>query len=163
MSAGGKTSIYKAYGSKSELTRASGEWKLTARPGGWVLAERSLKDGKTERVRLLAHEAKGKLGALVGGHLWFGDVQESRAGATTAGSDADLIAQFPGKVRKILVAAGTKVEEGAPLVLVEAMKMEFAIKAPFAGTIAKINVQEGQQLSPGTKFVDLTPSETKKS
>ena len=56
---------------------------------------------------------------------------EQRGGA--GGEEhADLVAQFPGKVRKVLVAEGAQVAEGEPLVLVEAMKMEFAVKAPRA-------------------------------
>jgi biotin carboxyl carrier protein len=41
--------------------------------------------------------------------------------------------------------------------LLEAMKMEFSIKAPFAGVVKKLCVQEGQQLSPGQQLVDLIP------
>ena len=36
--------------------------------------------------------------------------------------------------------------------------MEFAIKAPFAGKIARVLVKEGQQLAPGDRFVDLEAS-----
>jgi biotin carboxyl carrier protein len=39
--------------------------------------------------------------------------------------------------------------------MVEAMKMEFAIKAEVAGTVKKILVTEGQQLTPGQKLVDF--------
>ena len=45
-----------------------------------------------------------------------------------------------GKIRKILVKDGDQVEMGTPLVLVEAMKMEFSIKAPSKGTVKKILV-----------------------
>ena len=38
---------------------------------------------------------------------------------------------------------------------VEAMKMEFAIQAPCAGTVKKVRVAEGQQLSPGDLMVDF--------
>ncbi len=151
--------IYRAYGSKNELPRPGSSngapWKFTSRPGGWVLAERLRADGTYERVRFLASESRGKLSVSLGGHLWFGDVQDQRAAGGAGTSDADLIAQFPGKVRKVLVRAGAIVKEGDPLVLVEAMKMEFAVKAPFAGTIQAVLVKEGQQLSPGDRFVDL--------
>lgn len=103
----------------------------------------------------------GKLTVSFRGWHWHGEVSEERrsAGASTGpgGGDSDLIAQFPGKVRKILVQAGARVNEGDPLVLLEAMKMEFSIRAPFAGTVAKLLVQEGQQISPGTRLLDLMP------
>jgi biotin carboxyl carrier protein len=56
-----------------------------------------------------------------------------------------------------LVREGDQVAEGAPLMLLEAMKMEFSIKAPFNGTVKKLCVQEGQQLSPGQQLVEVEP------
>jgi biotin carboxyl carrier protein len=134
-------------------------WTLTLRPGGWVLAERRLSNGEVERRRLLVHEARGKFAASLSGFHWHGELSKpARAGSgSAAGSDADLTAQFPGKVRKRVVIEGQTVTEGEPLILVEAMKMEFAIKAPFAGVVRKILVQEGQQLSPGDRFLELEP------
>jgi biotin carboxyl carrier protein len=151
---------FKVSGKRVELPEAAASglagWKLTQRPGGWILAE----GPNGERERLMATEARGRLGASLGGVLWQGDVardQRASGGGSSAGSDADLVAQFPGKVRKVLVEAGAMVAEGDPLVLVEAMKMEFAIKAPFAGRVEKVLVKEAQQLSPGDRFVELVP------
>lgn len=126
--------------------------KWTRRPGGWLVYESA--DGA--RGRIMIHEARGQLSFATGGKLFAGTiVSESRHGRAQGGADSDLVAQFPGKVRKILIQAGAEVEEGAPLVLVEAMKMEFSIKAPSRGKIAKILVSEGQQLSPGDRFVEF--------
>jgi biotin carboxyl carrier protein len=127
-------------------------WKLSLRPGGWILAE----GPEGQRERLSVFESRGRLAASLGGVLYQGElVEKQRAGQSAAGSDSDLIAQFPGKVRKILVQEGAQVAEGEPLVLVEAMKMEFAIKAPFAGRVTRVLVKEAQQLSPGDRFVEL--------
>lgn len=149
---------FKISGKRVELPEVTlAGWKLSRRPGGWILAE----GPNGERERLAVFEAQGRLGVSLGGVLWQGEVaKDQRAGAAgAAGSDADLIAQFPGKVRKILVQAGAIVAENEPLVLVEAMKMEFAIKAPFAGKVVSVLVEEGQQLSPGDRFVELAPVE----
>lgn len=147
---------FRAYGSRSALPSATGRWKLSIRPGGWIVAERETPGGGQERRRIAIAEARGALGASLGGLLWQGEVLETREGAGgDAGSETDLTAQFPGKVRKILVQAGQEVKAGEPLCLVEAMKMEFAIKAPFAGKVMKILVAEAQQLSPGDRLVDL--------
>lgn len=141
-----------------EMSGVSGApvgWKLTERPGGWVVAE----SPEGARMRFMLHEARGKLAFTMatGAPVTFqGEVAvESRAGASGAGSDSDLIAQFPGKVRKVLVAEGATVAAGDPLLLVEAMKMEFPVVAPFSGVVTKLLVKEGQQLSPGDRFLEL--------
>ncbi len=135
---------------------AGGEWKFEQRPGGYWIAERTGKDGVRERVRVVLSNVRGKLGTSIGGHPLFGEVVATVRGGSSAGSgDADLVAQFPGKVRKVMVKEGQQVAEGEPLVMVEAMKMEFSVKAPMAARVKKLLVKEGQQLSPGDRFVDL--------
>lgn len=131
---------------------AAGDFTFTQRPGGWIIAQ----DASGKRHRFAIHESRGKIAASLGGALYLGEViQNQRVSSGAAQSDADLIAQFPGKVRKVLVTVGATVAQDEPLLLIEAMKMEFAVKAPFAGKITKIHVTEGQQLSPGTRFLDL--------
>ena len=150
---------YKVSGKRVEIPGQAGEWKLTPRPGGWVIAE----SPTGERRRVMLTEVRSKLSFSVGGTLYHGEVaRDARGGAGGAGSgsDADLVAQFPGKVRKVCVVDGAKVAEGESLVLVEAMKMEFAIKAPYAGTVTRVLVKEAQQLSPGDRFVDLQADES---
>ena len=56
---------------------------------------------------------------------------------------------MPGIVKKLLVSAGTEVETGAPLLLLEAMKMENEILSPAAGTIQEIVVAEGDAVAAG--------------
>lgn len=150
-------SLFRVSGKKYELkSDPAGEWKFERRPGGYIIAERKLSNGSVQRHRVMFSESKGKLGTWIAGHPLFGDVAAvSRGGAAAASSDADLVAQFPGKVRKVLVAAGDKVAEGDPLVMVEAMKMEFSVKSPRAAKVKAVLVKEGQQLSPGDRFVDL--------
>jgi biotin carboxyl carrier protein len=130
--------------------------KFETRPGGWIIAT----DVNGKRHRFSIEEVRGKLSFSVLKQSGFGEIQMAAAlfksaGASVAQIAADLTAQFPGKVRKILVKAGAVVAEGEPLLLVEAMKMEFAIKAPVAGLVVKFLVAEGQQLSPGDRFLDF--------
>jgi biotin carboxyl carrier protein len=149
---------FRVSGKKLAVPAPAEGWSFETRPGGWVVASRARTDGSVERKRLFVFEAKGKLSFSVDGFLYHGAVEaKGRAGTAAGGTDADLVAQFPGKVRKVLVAEGQAVEVGTPLLLLEAMKMEFSVKAPFAGTIEKIRVTEGQQLSPGDRFLDLKP------
>lgn len=153
-----KSETVKIAGKRVELPAgADAEWSFEERAGGlWIATH--VQTGERKRVAVRASQSE--IAFSVGGKLGLAkrELSARRAGASAAGSDADLVAQFPGKVRKVLVAAGAQVTEGDPLVLVEAMKMEFSIKAPFAGRVAKIHVTEGQQLAPGHRFLDLEPA-----
>ncbi|MBI4925956.1 MAG: ATP-grasp domain-containing protein [Bdellovibrio sp.] len=68
---------------------------------------------------------------------------------------SELEVQFPGKVRKILVKKGDYVQRGEVLLLVEAMKMEFAIKAPYSATIKELFTKEGQQINIGDRYLNF--------
>ena len=60
--------------------------------------------------------------------------------------DGDILAPMPGKVIAVDVAAGQPVEAGQRLLVLEAMKMEHALTAPFAGIVAELSAKEGQQV-----------------
>jgi len=146
----------KLSGKKHEWTEASAEtrneWSLEKRPGGWIVATNTRTN---ERMRFFYARAKQQFWAKIHGQDFFGErLPVNRAGSANE-SASDFTAQFPGKVRKILVSDGQSVEENAPLLMIEAMKMEFAIKASNAGTVKKVLVTEGQQLTPGQKLLDF--------
>jgi acetyl-CoA carboxylase biotin carboxylase subunit len=69
---------------------------------------------------------------------------------TAAGSQT---APMPGVVRRVAVVAGDKVEAGAALVVIEAMKMEHTIAAPAAGVVQSVRVAVGDQLDAGQVLV----------
>jgi methylmalonyl-CoA carboxyltransferase 1.3S subunit len=60
-----------------------------------------------------------------------------------------LRAPISGTVTKIVADAGTAVEPGAVLLVLEAMKMETEITAPVAGTVAEVAVAPGDAVSGG--------------
>lgn len=62
---------------------------------------------------------------------------------------------MPGKVIAVLVEPGAKVERGAPLLIMEAMKMEHTIHAPTAGTIGEILYGVGEQVPEGAELLVL--------
>ena len=64
-------------------------------------------------------------------------------------------APFGGSVWKVLVAAGDEVAAGDTIAIIEAMKMEYAVQSPGAGTIAAVYVQERQALQPGAPMLAL--------
>jgi acetyl-CoA/propionyl-CoA carboxylase biotin carboxyl carrier protein len=63
----------------------------------------------------------------------------------TAG-DGTLLAPMPGSLLAVDVAEGERVEEGQRLGVLEAMKMEVALTAPFAGTVTQVGAGVGDQV-----------------
>jgi 3-methylcrotonyl-CoA carboxylase alpha subunit len=76
------------------------------------------------------------------------------------GGDAGLTAPMPGKVIAVHVAKGARVAKGAPLLVMEAMKMEHSIVAPKDGVIDDILYGVGDQVLEGAALVAFTPAET---
>ncbi len=74
--------------------------------------------------------------------------------AAHAGEDR-LDAPMPGKIVEVLVAEGDHVAEGQRLVVMEAMKMEFTVRAPHDGRVARLTVRPGQLVEAGTELVDV--------
>ena len=62
---------------------------------------------------------------------------------------------MPGLVLKVLFAPGDQVERGAPLVILEAMKMEHAVVAPRDGVIESVNCREGEMVQAGVDLVTM--------
>lgn len=60
-----------------------------------------------------------------------------------AAGDGTLLAPMPGTVLAVNVAEGQQVAEGETLGIMEAMKMELALKAPFAGTVTTVGAAAG--------------------
>ena len=56
---------------------------------------------------------------------------------------ADILAPLAGKVMKLLVAPGSKVEEDDELLVIEALKMENTVYATSGGTVKEIKVKVG--------------------
>ncbi|HXG77577.1 MAG TPA: biotin carboxylase N-terminal domain-containing protein [Gaiellaceae bacterium] len=70
------------------------------------------------------------------------------------GSSA-VTAPMPGSVLRVEVAPGDEVAARAPLVVLEAMKMEIPVHSPFAGTVAAVHVAPGDRVAGGAVLVDL--------
>jgi len=68
-----------------------------------------------------------------------------------------LMAPMPGKVVKLLVKEGDKVEEGQSLLILEAMKMQNEFKSPTPGVVAKLHVAEGGTVETAQSMVTLGP------
>lgn len=93
------------------------------------------------------------------GELWRADVTDKGARARARHRDHSTAAPMPGVITKILVAAGDVVTKGAPLLVLEAMKMEHQINAPHDGTVSAINCREGELVQPGLDLVTVARQE----
>ncbi len=74
--------------------------------------------------------------------------------ALPAGS---LTAPMPGTVLRMAVTEGSRVEEGATVAVLEAMKMEHVVAAPAAGTVVELRVAAGSQVDTGAVLAVLKP------
>jgi 3-methylcrotonyl-CoA carboxylase alpha subunit len=68
-----------------------------------------------------------------------------------------LVAPMPGKVVAVLVEAGAEVKKGAPLLVLEAMKMEHTVVSPRDGRVAAVHFAAGALVTEGAQLVALEP------
>ena len=156
---------------------------LTYQPQQWLLAHgdaiRTLTDLRvTNEARLennadknpgaariaLRLDGKVVLGTVVraqetfhvfhGGHHWQLLWRDPIAHAGEAEDEGGrLTAPMPGKIIALLVAQGAVVEKGAPLLIMEAMKMEHTIHAPHAGIVEELLYVVGDQVIEGVQLL----------
>jgi len=140
-------------------------------PGGYALALGALRVFASgtfeERGRLLARIGERRLHAAVIAagerrHVFFEGrsypivrVDASLGAGEGAEVAGGLTAPMPGKVIALLAEPGRKVEKGAPLLVLEAMKMEHTIQAPRAGVVRSFRFAPGDQVSEGAELVEL--------
>ena len=72
-----------------------------------------------------------------------------------SGGGGGLTAPMPGKIVALLAPVGQPLERGAPLLILEAMKMEHTITAPQAGTVNGFRYAVGDQVADGAELVDF--------
>lgn len=70
-------------------------------------------------------------------------------------SGGGLAAPMPGRIRRILAFPGDRVAHGDAVLILEAMKMEHAIRAPVAGTVTRIFHSEGDLVEAGTALAEI--------
>jgi 3-methylcrotonyl-CoA carboxylase alpha subunit len=112
-----------------------------------------------EAPRGHAMEVGGERLLFLDGEAWPIDLPRADHAGGGAVSDGSLLAPMPGKVIAVEVREGDKVAKGQKLLVLEAMKMEQAMLAPFDGTVAELKADVGGQVSEGTVLVRVEKEE----
>lgn len=94
----------------------------------------------TYQIEIIDAQTRYKLAREKGSHIDEGNV---------------ILSPMPGKVVKILVSEGNKVEVGQTLIIISAMKMESEFKAKVAGIIKHISVKEGETIDANKELISI--------
>jgi biotin carboxyl carrier protein len=145
-----------------ELERDEGRWKITL-DGHAVNADAVQLDPNTLSLLFDGHSYEIRISSSAGGVLrlqtglqeFTAEVADPRAwrgrrhGVLELDGRQQVVAPMPGKVVRVLVEVGDKVEAGQGLLVVEAMKMQNEIRSPKGGTVERLHVKEGQPVNAG--------------
>jgi len=113
------------------------------------------------RVRVAGARRSSSIMVAAGPFVAEFTAVEGRAAHRVGGLAApEVDAPMPGKVLKVLVTEGQAVEQGDPLIVLEAMKMETTLYAESPAIVAKICVEAGQMVDHGARLVELKPAAT---
>ena len=108
---------------------------------------------RTTATAVVAGERRHLFG---NGRAWqFAAVDPLHHSGEGGGAEGGLLAPMPGKVIALIAAEGAVVEKGAPLLILEAMKMEHTITAPAAGTVKGFRFAVGDQVGDGAELVEF--------
>jgi biotin carboxyl carrier protein len=118
-------------------------------------------------VDVLAVETKDAIEVLAVGESYTVGTTRSRKGRGGKHEEGDsgefedgkwlLRAPITGSIVEIRVAVGDRVEAGAVLLTVEAMKMQNELRSRVAGQVAAIKAEKGQRVETGSVLVEVTP------
>jgi biotin carboxyl carrier protein len=144
-----------------ELREVEGEWE--ARVNGEPLRLSLADVGEGRAVVRHAGESHELHFARDGGALhWFWEgvsyklalarEDKHRSARQDTGT---LEAPMPGRVSAVKVAVGSRVRKGEELLVVEAMKMENALRSPRAGLVRAVHVEVGEMVAPGRALVEI--------
>ncbi len=118
----------------------------------------SILDGNRSLTAHVARDGDDRHLSLGGPAYVMTSGTSSRSGGGDRGgvvSDGKITTPMPGKVVRVEVAGGAEVTEGQTLVIVEAMKMEHELRAPFAGRVSAVHFSDGDTVQFGDVLVEV--------
>jgi 3-methylcrotonyl-CoA carboxylase alpha subunit len=133
-------------------------------PGGRVQVRGELRGGGEliadvggARIRATVVRSLDELVVMMQGRAHRLMLHDPDAAAERDVDAGRLTAPMPGKVVAVMVNAGAAVKKGAPLVVLEAMKMEHTITSPRDGKVAEVLFGVGALVSEGAQLLALEP------
>jgi 3-methylcrotonyl-CoA carboxylase alpha subunit len=124
------------------------------RTGGSIAA--SL-DGLHAKARVFVYEIHAHVW-LDGQHFDFVHEDPRSKEFSASASRGGLTTPLPGVVAAVAVTAGQVVAAGDVLMVIEAMKMEHTITAPYAGTVESLHFARGDRVPEGSALLELAPA-----
>jgi 3-methylcrotonyl-CoA carboxylase alpha subunit len=147
-------------------TQTGGSFRLGLRGRDRLARARKIDDrrlffeceGHAREAGFVAIDAGLKV--FVDGGMWTAALVDplATAGLDHAG-EAALTAPMSGRVVALFAEAGRRVEKGAPLMAIEAMKMEHTIFAPAEGLLKSFRFAVGEQVEEGSELLEFEPIE----
>lgn len=130
-----------------------------------LLVRTASEDGPQHTVHL--SPGRRPTHAASGGDVLAVEVESAQEAALKAAlastgsgsSNGTIKAPMPGRVVRVLVADGDAVQADAPLLIVEAMKMENEVRAPAAGVVRRLSVAAGDTVEAGQLLCEVAAPE----
>ncbi|HYW03769.1 MAG TPA: biotin carboxylase N-terminal domain-containing protein [Gammaproteobacteria bacterium] len=130
---------------------------LVGEPGGEGALLTLRVDGHPRRCRVVAHARR--LAVTLDGTRHPFRIADGAHGSGPAHEEADMLSPMPGRIVKVHVAAGQRVTAGTPLLVLEAMKMEYTLRAPADGEVAAVRFTEGDVVEADEPLIEFHPDE----
>ncbi len=144
----------------AEVEYRAEDYRISIGPAHFAVSGKSCENGRIDavidgqRVHGTVIPYRGRL------HVFCADqsyvltyVDPLEIAAQSHSSESSLLAPMPGRVIAQLVEPGDHVEKGTPLVVLEAMKMEYTIHAPAAGRVESFHFAVGDQVTEGAELL----------
>lgn len=115
------------------------------------------REGK--RILVKAMKIGHELWLHINGETWVIDqkpkVNKKQSSGGVDSSSGEVLAPMPGKILRITVSKDDAIEKDQIVVVMEAMKMEYSLPSPAAGTVAEILCRVNQQVELGSTLVKI--------
>ena len=127
--------------------RQSGDTLVAVEHGGQVFPVRAVREGQRVFVWSAGRTFEFRIEPASG---------PAPARVRSAGAEGGgLLSPMPGRIRRVLAAEGDTVSRGQVLLILEAMKMEHAIRSPRDGRLVRLAYAEGDLVEAGVALAEI--------
>ncbi len=147
------------------VEREGASFQITIGEQRYTVTAQQVADGEFDldldgqRLRAYVARVGSRRYVALAGETWLVEEAQTRrrkrTGAASGAALGGLEATMPGSVLEVPVSEGDEVARGDTLVLLEAMKMELRISAPYAGQVSRVHCEVGQVVERGQVLVEL--------